>query len=260
MEAQHDVDFSRGIFRFGGNRGWLKHLFVGIGGQDYQPKVDARFVDADSTVKVSTFPLSLSSRLSKASFSQFEIGLKFDTRDNPIFPTRGFWGALYLQNVQNNDDKSIEFGRVILDARYYHKTRRGAVFAANVRAGSTEAPAAFYQRFYLGGANSLRGYSERRLTPIGYGTDVFLSRFELRMPFNKRKPPEKSASGVLFFDAGKIGQVERPDLFDEWYRSAGVGLRFRLPVLGTTRIDLAFPLEKIEEENVQLHISLGHTF
>ncbi len=47
---------------------------------------------------------------------------------------------------------------------------------------------------------------------------------------------------------------------EDFFASFGVGVRVKLPVIGVTRFDFSFPLNKFDENDYRVHFSLGHTF
>jgi outer membrane protein assembly complex protein YaeT len=135
-------------------------------------------------------------------------------------------------------------------------------------------PAApFNMKYYLGGADSVRGWGLKRLSPkteicpedqsrncrsipIG-GNTVFLGNIELRV----------RAFGDLyvvgFGDAGDVQAGEFAYRPDEWNYSAGGGLRYDSPI-GKFRLDFGVRLNETPlskgEDRWAFHIGLGEAF
>ena len=59
---------------------------------------------------------------------------------------------------------------------------------------------------------------------------------------------------LQFVDAGQT-----PDI-DNFLSAVGFGYRIKLPIVGITRFDVAFPLNKVDNNNAEFHLELGHTF
>ncbi|RMF59759.1 MAG: hypothetical protein D6743_15890, partial [Calditrichaeota bacterium] len=154
----------------------------------------------------------------------------------------------------------VNFSKITLDTRFYKRVFDKEVVAFHFKGGYASQNTPFYERFYLGGANSLRGYPDRRLTPVGWGTKLILTNTEFRFPLSTKNFPYHKSSAVLFFDAGGIWKPGQTVRIDDFYAAAGFGFRIKLPIVGVTRFDFSFPLNKIDNNDFQLHISLGHTF
>jgi outer membrane protein insertion porin family len=124
--------------------------------------------------------------------------------------------------------------------------------------GGEEVP--IFERFFLGGANTLRGQRTRTVAPkddrgevIG-GTSELLFNTELLIPIIAR------FRLALFFDAGNAyGFGTDFDPTNLRY-SAGVGVRFFSP-LGPMRLDLGYNLDKEPgEKDYQVNFTVGAPF
>lgn len=235
-------------FRIGGTRAWYKYIFFAYRNINYNNFLsgppDPSFADDFQDTRVSAFTL----------------GVHSDQRDNPAYPLRGFWGALTAERADKFYGSDVNISKFTFDARIYKRISRKNVFAFHFKAGYTTEEAPFYERFFLGGGNSLRGYDDARLTPIGWGTKLLLTQSEFRFPLSNKKFPHHKHTGVIFFDAGGIwlpGQT--PDI-DDFFSAVGFGYRIKLPIVGLTRFDLAFPLNISKWITTLFHLEFGHTF
>jgi len=138
------------------------------------------------------------------------------------------------------------------------------------------------ERFFLGGANNIRGFRNFTISPKGQGPPIpqppgipspptegliggnlaWFSNWEMIFPLYD---PVR-LRGAFFFDAGQsYATDESPwtftDIFkQEIKRSAGVGIRFNSP-LGAIRLDWGFNLHKLPGERFQVvHFSAGTSF
>jgi len=159
---------------------------------------------------------------------------------------------------------------------------RRAVFAWRVRAGfadsygrSSEVPVE--NRYFLGGANSVRGYKESALGPIEGGNPLggdvmLLANAEIRFPLPLFW--RWSFSGALFLDSGNVwsdvkymtwndfnlkSDVDETHV-DDYRYSTGVGIRYNTPI-GPIRLDWGYPLKPDHNSSgSRFHLSLGQIF
>lgn len=259
--AMQDVEFNGLSIQLAGTAGWQKHLFVRFRSVAFDPRDFAR-LESGERLEATDFPApaSIADDLEKTDLRTLAVGLRVDTRDNPVYPLKGHWGAITAEVSGAGDNRFADYGKLTVDGRLYQRLSRMNVVALHIKAAVVENESPFYDRFYLGGANSLRGYDDRRLTPAGWGTKLFLARAEWRIPITKEKFPYHKSTGVFFFDTGGIWQSGQVPKASDLVSTIGFGVRTRLPVVGLTRVDFSFPLKKIDENDFKVHISLGHTF
>jgi len=148
----------------------------------------------------------------------------------------------------------FDFHKTLLTMRAYLKPFSRLQLASRIRGGlivpyGDDGAVPFNQRYYLGGATSMRGWGSRRLSPriqecideddcltipIG-GYSMIQGNFEARVEVIKK------FHVIGFFDVGDV-QADTwtidPAL---WNYSAGPGLRLDSP-FGTVRLDLGFRL------------------
>lgn len=129
------------------------------------------------------------------------------------------------------------------------------VFALRVRIGhifhpqfSTIIP---IERFYLGGANSIRSYETDQCPPLGAvcdnGKELFVpqgGRSLVNLNLEMRFPLYEQFGGVLFSDIGALSTNRLADIKAEDLLSGiGFGLRYNTPI-GPLRFDVAWRLHK----------------
>jgi outer membrane protein insertion porin family len=144
------------------------------------------------------------------------------------------------------------------------------VLHARVAAGAvfrnTDQIVPVFERFYLGGMNSIRGYSLEDISPrdINSGESIGSDRmayanFEYIWAFQ----PNMGLAVVPFFDVGISADSEQHDLFDKIYYSAGVEMRWRSP-MGDLRFAYGFPLtENVDgkrRSSGRFEFSMGQAF
>ncbi len=196
--------------------------------------------------------------------SRVGVSLAYDTRNSVLLPDRGqrteLWGE--LTGGPFGGDKDF-YKLELRTAWYFRGLAEGHVLELSGRAGVAEAfgqtpDVPFYDRYYLGGLYSLRGYRYRDigpkelvggidLEPVGGHTYWFASA-EYSIPIIKQVrlavfydigmvyPDPYSFSQAKFTDAtGR--QISTGAYADNW----GIGLRLNLPI-GPLRLDYGIPL------------------
>jgi outer membrane protein insertion porin family len=207
------------------------------------------------------------------------LGLARDTRDFRANPTRGTYNRATMELAGLADNN---FVKIIGESNYYRSLTGKLVLALSGEAdfaqpfgGDDFLP--LQERFWIGGANSVRGFEEGTLTEhdtitrrrfypalgiVEHTRDIWLGseaailgKAELRYPFFD------ILQGVVFIDSGagytEIGEIDPSEL----RFSAGVGIRVNLPIGAMIRLDYAVPLKTEpgdEEQNFQF--SAGQAF
>ncbi len=188
----------------------------------------------------------------------------YDCRDNFFDPRRGWYIQPGIELAGGPFLGSNDFVRGSSDLRLYQALGKWLVFAGRITAGrvvpygrSQSVP--YYEEFYLGGRNNLRGYPDRALGPDTasggrYGPVVVNGSVELRGPYLFRW-----VGLVGFFDAGQVAGQN-----DLWLRGiemgAGAGIRVRTPI-GPVRLDWGKRLKSPPKGDWgRLYFGVLHTF
>ena len=129
---------------------------------------------------------------------------------------------------------------------FYRGVGRRILLAWNGRLGLAEGfgqDLVATERFFAGGASSVRGYAEDSLGPrdrlgirIG-GEALVVINSEVRVPI------WKWVGGVAFLDAGNAFAEPTRIVLGDLQVGSGVGLRFSTPV-GVVRVDFGVPLSR----------------
>ena len=119
-----------------------------------------------------------------------------------------------------------------------------------------------FERFFAGGADTIRGYKERRVGPkdrlsndaVG-GESMLVGTVEYSVPI------ASFLRGAAFFDIGNV--YERLQEFaQEGFKSgAGAGARIKTP-FGPMRLDVGYPLnpDPGEKRAIRVHFSASRDF
>lgn len=170
-------------------------------------------------------------------------------------PTSGLWGRVRGEGFLQGDDS---FFALSLDLRGYQGFL-GGVLTGRVRGATVGGDAAFYDRLYLGGLYTVRGFPSQSLTRPGGDLWLWSASCEWRAPLVGDRARPRLA-GVLFLDVGDSGSDNHPSLRDV-SMSAGYGLRLRVAWLGWIGLDFGIPLSYSPVgESYRAHASIGWTF
>ena len=120
-----------------------------------------------------------------------------------------------------------------------------------------------YSSYYVTETIGLRGYSNGSLTPYGYdGYAYARMSLELRYPFILE--PSTTIYGLMFLEAGNAWQTLNAFNPFELKRSAGVGVRIFLPMIGLMGLDWAYGFDPVygsrQNSGSQIHFILGQEF
>lgn len=193
----------------------------------------------------------------------FKGTLVRDRTDSRWMPTRGDRFRFSYEQVVGDHT----FGNFQGDYRYYRTLfldalDRKHILATRLAAGSIVGDAPVFERYYGGGIGSIRGFEYRGISPRGENTDdaiggdfMFFAGAEYTFPIIGRE-----LKGVVFMDSGT---VEDSFTVSTYRVSAGVGLRWVIPMLGPVplSLDFGFPISKHGDDDTQmLTFSLGWTF
>jgi outer membrane protein insertion porin family len=192
-----------------------------------------------------------------------------DTRDDVNFPTSGHIFEISNQLAGRFFGGNVSFNRPVIN---WSQFRRGLaqthVIAGRFQYGTItnfferDNPIPTSEKFYLGGANSIRGYRERSVqlyhpngTLVGPGRSFILGNLEYRIPFTD----DKTMSMAFFYDVGAVYDGEYEIGFDNLVQGVGAGVRFNTP-LGPIRLDYGYGLDFPNKNRGQLHFSIGQAF
>jgi outer membrane protein insertion porin family len=199
--------------------------------------------------------------------SSASIALGYDSRDSLYNPTEGSKHSLTFEYAGLGGD--VGFDKLTADTGWYFPLFKGLIGFAHGKAGwvrqnSDDKILPDYEKFYLGGINSLRGFdyrgvhrthinSEGVATEVG-GTEMVQFNFEMIFPISKKS----GVVGVVFYDTGNVYE-DNIDL-GNLRRTAGFGLRWFSP-LAPIRIEYGEVLDrKAGEGSGRWEFSMGGAF
>ena len=232
------------------------------GGATYRlEQVDISDVDSGATQ-------DLQSETGKNLVSSMEFSLTRDTTDNVFNPSRGLVlsGSYEVAGGPVGGDKN--FNKFFALASQYFPLFSKGVLQIQARAGVVEpfgdSPTVpIYERFYAGGAETIRGYEERGVGPIDPvtkdplgGEALFVANIEYTVPI------VDFLKGALFIDTGNTWSKPSDFSFGSFKTGVGFGVRIKTP-MGPLKLDYGIPLNRTPNntgKSGRFHFSMSHGF
>lgn len=199
--------------------------------------------------------------------SSILTGLKYDSRNNAFLPRRGSMHGISFEYAGLGG--TIGFTKYIGETTWvvplFWDVRALAHAEAGYIAETKDKKLPDYEKFYLGGIGSMRGFERDDLAPQddqgdSVGGDKYVQfNFEVIFPLIK----DVGIHGLLFFDTGKVyGDEENiePDPAD-LRQSAGGGIRWVSPV-GPIDVEYGYILDPEESDHGpgQIEFSMTSSF
>jgi len=197
-----------------------------------------------------------------------QLGVIYDTRDLEDDPSSGIYAEITNEYSSVALGSGFNYNRTFFHYNIYHRLFPGAfqklVFTARIGVGYTSGNAPFYEYLDqwtssgdidgLGGAQTLRGYSEDRFAAPA----MALANVELRYRFCQAEFLEQHLAFYVipFFDAGGIGNtLNRVGNFQNLRFSEGPGAQIAWNEDTILRFDFG-----ISPEGSQFYFGIGQIF
>lgn len=203
--------------------------------------------------------------------SAIEISLVRDTRDKVFAATSGSKHMISTKYAGDPLGGDAEFTKFEASTSWYFpliwKTTlhiKGAAGYSPEENDNYRYPV--YERFYLGGMNTVRGYEYGKISPIDKsssadgdrigGSEMWYTNLELIFPIIEKH----GIQGLTFFDAGQVyGDVD-DRTNDDPATAVGLGIRWLSP-MGPIAVVWGYNLDPREDEdNSVFDFSIGGTF
>jgi outer membrane protein insertion porin family len=224
-------------------------------------------IDLNSSNSV-PFPNAILTQAGDHLFHRFGASLAYDTRNSTELPNHGQRTEIDPEfDVGDTTYYKLE----LKTAWYFPGLFKGHVIEAVGRTGIAKSVSSgdvpFYDRYYLGGAYSLRGFEFRNISPrepispepVG-GDSYWFGSVDYSIPIFERQSGGPSLRFALFMDAGSVGSGSYSfsgNFDDDW----GVGFRLNIPHLGPLRLDYGIPITHDANNGTggQFQFTVGYT-
>ena len=204
--------------------------------------------------------------IGKTHYLVSDIGLTaaLDYRDNILNPHKGWNINATADYTSAALGSNLNYFRTTLSLSYFIPITKKSVLAFGARGGillpmnTTDDILPIDERFFNGGARSVRSFAERNLGPQNEGHPIGGNAFTV---FNVEYdfPIVGELGGALFTDAGSIGAYNGRTVGLMRY-GVGAGIRYTLPI-GLLRLDYGYnPDRRAGEDLGAFHLSFGFAF
>jgi outer membrane protein insertion porin family len=224
-------------------------------------------------VKISNVPDDASDDLKKELgtnwISRITWNIEYDTRDNKFSPTKGYLTGMSLENAGGPCGGAKNFVKAYGHSSYYKSFFDYLILELMGRAGWADAygntdDVPIYERYFAGGATTIRGYKQRAVGPRDNGSgaalggdSMMIGNAEVTFPIFKN-----ILKGAVFFDSGTVNK-NPGDIFSfkDVKSGTGIGLRIKTPI-GPVKLDYGFPLNKNYDDGMegQFYFSVSNGF
>lgn len=169
----------------------------------------------------------------------------YDTRDNILFPMKGYYITLSNHFYPSWMGTKYPLTNINIDARHYWNFYKSHVLVSNIYANANFGNTPFKMMAQLGGANLMRGYFQGR-----YRDDnMMIAQLEYRFPIVWR------FIGVVFAGAGDVFNQGKELSFTNLKVAGGAGLRFTVDAKERINIRFDYALGRFHSQGFYLSIS-----
>ena len=177
-----------------------------------------------------------------------------DTRDKLYGASRGSRNSLSVKYAGGFLGGDSQFTKAEGSSSWYFPLPFSTVFHVLGSAGQVweneNGKLPVYERFYLGGMSSIRGYEYGKVSPIDPltgdrigGDRMWYTNVEFVVPVLK----EQGVFGVAFFDAGDSLAEDMDWTFDQMAKAVGLEIRWLSP-MGPLRVVWGYNLDPLRDE------------
>jgi outer membrane protein insertion porin family len=197
--------------------------------------------------------------------SSITTSINYDSTNSRINPSKGSKHSATLKYAGLGGN--VAFTKIVPETAWFIPLVLDTVGVLHARAGYvTENSGGVlpdYERFYLGGINSVRGYEWREIHSLDedgneIGGDKFVQfNVECIIPLLKKQ----GLVGVIFYDAGNVFNEDESVDLGTLRNSTGFGFRWYSP-MGPIRIEYGYKLDvkEGEERGGRWEFSMGSAF
>jgi outer membrane protein insertion porin family len=223
-------------------------------------------------------PPDISSQLGYHLESSLGASLAYDTRNSVKLPDKGQRTSLTAQMTGGPLGGNETFYKLELtSARYFRGFLPGHVLEIGARTGVAQALGSspdvpFFERYYLGGPRSLRGFKYNYVSPRQHipnsqfvyydepvgGDTYWMATAEYSIPIFE----QERGIGVrfaMFYDIGSVGSAPYDFNVNNFSDNWGLGLRLNLPI-GPLRLDYGIPIhhDQFNSSSGQFQFGVGY--
>ncbi len=256
---RQEINFTR--LEYGGGVGL--HKFFKPEATDFSLRYNFQILNA---LDLGAFPEVATEGVTNPAVGSITADIKLDRRDNPLYPRRGYKVFASVETATEYLAGDVNYERIEISPSWYHPLGGGRYLSLGlshgvaISFGSAAQNLPFNKRFFPGGENSIRGYTEGEASPrnaLGQlvGAETYtLASVELEQALTPKW------SFVIFSDS--LGFARHLDHypFDTGLFSVGAGIRWRT-LIGPVRLEYGYNLNpRPHDPSGTVQFALGFPF
>jgi outer membrane protein insertion porin family len=266
-----DMPLAGGFDLFSLQRAYTEYTYNSLGGTARLSKPFEEFWRVTGSYRISRDEISdinpvatpeLQDQEGTTITSMVSVGLIRDSRDSTSVPSKG--GQFLLNSDFAGLGGDQQFFKLVTSLSHFQPVWFGHIVGARVEVGyltgwgGKESP--LFERFFLGGPNTLRGWKFRQISPVDSsgqqtgGNSQVLGNIEylIPLPFNLRL--------ALFMDVGNVYGFSTKFDITNLKADVGAGIRWVSP-FGPIRVDYGLKITRESGEDIgALQFSVGSPF
>lgn len=190
----------------------------------------------------------------------------YDSRDNVFLTRRGNRTEFFSELAGGPLGGDVQIYKMSVESSQYFEVFKDNIVILMAAAGVADnwgdgTRVSIFDRYFLGGANNLRGFSFRAVSPydaagepIG-GLTFHNHTAEYTFPIIDR------VRGAVFYDGGFVNAQAWDFSLNDYNADVGVGLRLNLPI-GPIRLDYGYPIifNENNKSNGKFQFNVGYQF
>ena len=203
----------------------------------------------------------------RRTLSSLRLQLSRDTRDNRFFAHHGTYAYVAGESAGSFLGGDRDFFKVTWGASRYFEPFKDHVLELTANFGLADSfgdsnAVPIFERFFAGGADTIRGYRERRVgpkdllsnDPVG-GESMVLGTVEYSIPI------AAFLRAAVFYDVGNVYERFQEFAQEGFKSGVGIGVRIKTP-FGPMKLDAGYPInpDRGEKQNVRFHFSASREF
>jgi outer membrane protein insertion porin family len=177
-------------------------------------------------------------------------GLTYDTRDDYYNPAHGWNNQAFIEYAGGFLGGDSAFIKLEGETGYYHPIWKDIIGHVKIGVGymteGSNGKLPIYEKFYLGGIDSLRGYKYGDVSPIDSRTGdriggeyMAYTQIETIFPLLKKM----GLNGLCFLDMGNVWEEDTGYDLGDLRKSVGLGVRWLSP-MGPLRVEWGYNIDK----------------
>lgn len=207
------------------------------------------------------------SRAKNFSFVSSPLFVKFDKKDNLLNPRKGYEIDLKTEPFYSirQHGRSFVKNEIIANKYFLFSTKFEPILAFRMAIGSIAGPKSAQipanERFYVGGAQSVRGYADQLAGELNSARKPIGGKSFIETTVELRTKVGDNVGLVTFFDSGRSFSAITPSFKKKLFNGVGIGGRY-FTDFGPLRFDIAFPLKRRKkiDKAFQIYFGIGQNF